>query len=80
MKVLKEQFSKEVECYSTCINEADKKIKAKDYYDAGVFLDSAHRSLKEMGRIQQEMKDLRNGKVMMPTYIYGFQNGRGGIE
>lgn len=80
MKALKEEFKKEVDCYDTCMNEATKKIKAEDYYDAGVFLDSAHRSLKEMGRIQQEMEDLKNGKVMMPTYILGFQNNRGGIE
>ncbi len=74
MKALKEYFSEEARCYGYCIKESEKRIKDKDYIGAAVFMENAARSLKEMEKIKVEMEDLKNGKVMMPTYIYGWEN------
>ncbi len=74
MKTLRERFKEEADCHNYCVKESDKRIKERDYIGAAVFMENAARSLKEMEKIKVEMEDLRNGKVMMPTYIYGWEN------
>lgn len=63
MRTLQYRFTEEARCHDYCMKEARKRIDKEDYGGAAVFYENVSRSLFEMSKIKQEMRDLQNGKV-----------------
>lgn len=74
MRSLKKRYKEEVNCHNSCMREYEHNLKRGNYHSAGVFLDSASRSLIEISGIKQEMEDLQNGKVTITATILHGRN------